>query len=493
MTIAIEVSAYRLSTGLAETLRFADAGFTTKPDDAPANAYFEPCLREPPRLSRTLFDQATTYGASRASVGEILLANADGRLDALLFDYAFDGRPFRVMAGELGAAVSSWPVVMSGTLDDVRSTGNEISLAVRDRLAVLGLPLPRAKFAGDNVLPDGLEGTKDDLKDQYKPRVYGTVLNLSAKCVNTSKLVYQVSDQACTISAVYYNGVAQTIGADYASSADLLATAPAADEVRCWSGLCRLGSAPAGQVTVDVATAETRAGTLLQAVALDAGISSGDIVAADVTALNTANAAPVGVWVDGEASAQAVMDALANAIGAWYGFDRLNRLRMGRLTAPSGTATTIHADAIMALSVRSAGVPNWRAVVRYARNYTVQLQPAGAVSAARQAFLALDQRQTASERPAVQTAWPSSKEVIFDAALVAEADAAAEASRRADLYSVRRVLVDVEIPLRELGAIDLDSVVTLETSRYGLSGRLLRVIGLDAGVDRGTAKLTLWG
>ncbi|CAG2129111.1 hypothetical protein [Cupriavidus numazuensis] len=493
MTIAIEVSAYRLSTGLVETLRFADDGFTTKPSDTPPNAYFEPRLDEVPRLSRTLFDQATTYGASRSTAGEILLDNVDGGLDLLLTDYAFDGRAFVVRVGDRAAAVSTWPVVMSGVLDDVRCDGGELSLVVRDRLAVLGKVLPRSKYAGNNVLPDGLEGTKDDLKDGYKPRVYGSVLNVLAKCVNTSKLVYQVSDQACAVSAVYDNGVALALGADYTSSADLLANAPAASTVRRWGGLFRLGSTPAGQVTADAATAETRTGALLQAVALDAGIPSGDIVAADVTALNAANAAPVGVWVDGEASGQSVMDALANAIGAWYGFDRLNRLRMGRLTAPSGTPTTLYADSDMALSVRSAGVPIWRAVVRYARNYTVQDQPAGSVSAARRAFLAQDQRQAASERTAVQTAWPSSDEVSFDAALVAEADATAEASRRADLYSVRRMLVDIEIPRTELGALDLGSVVTIQTTRYGLSGRLLCVIGLDAGADRGTAKLTLWG
>jgi len=493
MTIAIEVSAYRLSTGLVEVLRFSDAGFTTSPADVPANAYYEPRLIEPPRLSRVLFDQATTYGASRATKGDILLTNADGALDVLLTDYAFDGRAFVVRSGDLGAPVSTWPVVLSGVLDDVHCDGPELTLVVRDRLAVLAKALPRPKYVGNNVLPDGLEGTKDDLKDQYKPRVYGSVLNVSAKCVNTSKLIYQVSDQACTVSAVYDNGVGLTLGADYTSSADLLATAPAAGTVRRWAGLFRLGSAPAGQVTADAATAETRAGALLQAVALDAGIPSGDIVAADVAALNAANAAPVGVWVDGDTRTQAVMDGLANAIGAWYGFDRLNQLRMGRLTAPSGTPTVIYADAEMSLSVRSAGVPSWRAVVRFARNYTIQSQPAGSVSAARRAFLVLDMRQTASERPAVQAAWPSSDAVSFDAALVAEADAAAEASRRADLYSVRRMLADIEIPLAELGAMDLDGVVTVETSRYGLSGRLLRVIGLDTGVDRGTAKLTLWG
>ncbi|KDP84712.1 hypothetical protein CF70_018005 [Cupriavidus sp. SK-3] len=495
MTIAIEVSAWRISAAAVEVLRFASAGFTTQPTDTPANAYFEGRLQEQPRLSRTLFDRATTYGASRASAGKIRLLNTDGGLDNLVADYAFDGRPFTVKVGQPGTPVSGWATVMSGLLDDVSADDGAMSLQVRDRLAFLGRPLARPKYAGSNMLPDGVEGTKDDLKDQYKPRVYGGVFNVPAKAVNTSKLVYQVSDQACTVTVVYDNGVAWVRGADYASQADLLATAPAAGTFRCWLGLFRLGSMPIGQVTADAGTAEQRAGALLKQLALDGEIPAGDIVDADVTALNAANSAPVGVWVDGEANTQTVMDELANAIGAWYGFDRLNRLRMGRLTAPTGVPVAQWSvDAVTSLVLRSAGVPNWRAVVRFGRNYTVQAQPAGSVAQARKAFLAQEYRQTAVEVVAVKTAWPSSEAVTFDAALVAEADAAAEATRRSALYSVRRILVDVEVPLSELGdQVDLGVVVALDHPRYGLAGRLLRVIGLDAGVDSDTVKLTLWG
>lgn len=495
MTIAIEVSAWRISAAAVEVLRFSSAGFTTRPTDTPGNAYFEGCLLEQPRLSRTLFDRATTYGASRASAGKIRLNNTGGGLDSLVADYAFDGRPFTVKVGQAGTPVSGWATVMSGLLDDVSADDGAMSLQVRDRLAFLGRPLARPKYAGSNVLPDGVEGTKDDLKDQYKPRVYGAVLNVPAKAVNTSRLVYQVSDQACTVSAVYDNGVALARGADYASQAELLATAPAAGAFRCWLGLFRLGSTPAGQVTADAATAEQRAGALLKQLALDAEIVAGDIQDADVAALNAANAAPVGVWVDGEVSAQAVMDELANAIGAWYGFDRFNRLRMGRLTAPSGVPVARWSpNSVTNLVLRSAGVPSWRAVVRFGRNYTVQAQPAGSVAQARKAFLAQEYRQTAVEVAAVKTAWPSSEEITFDSALLVEADAAAEAARRSALYSVRRVLVEAEIPLSELGdLVDLGVVVALDHPRYGLAGRLLRVIGLDAGVDSDTVKLTLWG
>lgn len=494
MTIAIEVTAWRISTAAVEVLRFASEGFTTRPTDKPPNAWYEGRLVEQPRLARTLFDRATTYGASRASVGQIRLNNADGVLDVLATDYAFDGRAFAVKVGQRGTPVAGWSVVMSGVLDDVRGDAGSIVLMVRDRLAWLEKPLTRPKYAGNNVLPDGVEGTKDDLKDQYKPRVYGAVLNVPAKMVNTSKLVYQVSDQACTVSAVYDNGVALARGADYASQADMLATAPAANSVRCWSGLFRLGTKAIGQVTADAATAELRVGGLLQQLALDAGIPAGDIVGADVAALNAANSAPVGVWIDGEATAQAAMDELANSIGAWYGFDRLNRFRMGRLSAPAGAPVARWpVDACSAPVLRSAGVPDWRAVVHYGRNHTLQAQPAGSVTDARKAFLLQEYRQTAVEVASVKNAWPSSNEVAFYTALVAEADAVAEAARRSALYSARRVLVDVEVPLSELGSVDLDAVVVLDVSRFSLAGRPLRVIGLDAGVANDAAKLTLWG
>lgn len=492
MTIAIEIKAWRLSLGREEVLRFADDGFTSRPSDTPANAFFEPRVAAPPRLARVMFDRAATYGATRATPGEIVLDNADGALDLLMADYAFDGRPFSVRVGALGSAVAAWPVVLCGLLDDVKADGGEIRLVVRDRLAALAKTFERPKYAGSNVLPDGLEGTKDDLKDQYKPRVYGGVLNVSAKCVNTSKLIYQVSDQACTVSAAYDNGVTLTRGADYVSQADLLATAPAAGAVRCWSGYFRLGSPPAGQVTADAATPERRVAQLLQALALDAGVPAADILASDVAALGAANPAPAGFWVDGDVTPQAVMDLLAGSVGAWYGFDRLNRLRMGRLLAPAGTPTVIPWDASMAIAVRSGGVPSWRCVVSYARNWTAQAQPAGSVGEARKAFLAQEFRKAAAER-AVRTAWPSSEEVTFETCLLNEADAVAEAGRLADLYSVRRMQVDLDLPLAELGALDLDAVVRVDAPRYGLATRLMRVIGLDAGADRDTAKLTLWG
>ncbi|MES2073874.1 MAG: hypothetical protein V4488_26205 [Pseudomonadota bacterium] len=494
MTVAVTIAAYRLSTGMVESLTYADDGFTTSPSDTPANTYFEPRLSEAPRLARTLFDRAATYGASKSSPGEISLVNEDGALDVLLTDYAVGGRLFEVRSGIIGTPFSTWTVVMTGTMDDFKAPEGHISIVLHDRMADLAKKLVRPKYAGDNVLPLGVEGTKDDLKGQYKPRVYGGVLNVSAKRVNTSKLIFQVSDLNTPVSAVYDNGVNLTRGADYVSLDDMVNNAPAAGGFRVWQGYFRLGSSPVGVVTADVSAAETRAASLMQAVAMDAGIPLGDINVTDVAALNAANSAACGVWADAETTGQELMDQLAAGVGAWYIFDRNNKLRMGRVIAPAGTPiATWGEDAFNNLAIQEAGIPAWHAILQYGRNYSVTQQPAGSATEARKAWLAQEYRQAEKTDTSIQTAWPAAQELTFVTQLINEADAIVECNRQLVLYGARRLTLNVEIPLTELGAADLGSIVALQTNRYNLYGKPLLVIGLDTGADYGIAKLTLWG
>jgi hypothetical protein len=492
MIIALEADAYHLSSGQVVTLYFSEAGFTTRPDDTPPNVYFEPVIKTAPTLDRLLFDGAATFGATKVTLGNVLLVNQDGHLDALATDYAFSGRRFVVRMGELGVPYANWSVVMTGTLSDIAVQDAGLSVVIADRLADLTIA-NRPKYLGDNALPAGIEGTKDSLKDQLKPRVYGLVFNVSPKCVNTSKQIYQASDAACFIQAVYDSGVALARSGDYASTDDMQANAPAAGQYRCFAGLFRLGASPATTVTCDAQGAVIRAADVMVAIARDAGVPDGDIVMADVAALNAVNGAVVGVWADDDATPQTLLDEVAGSIGAWYGFDRFSRLRMGRLDAPAGAPVAVWGrDTQMALTMRSAGVPAWSVAVNYARNYTTQTDVAG--SAARTtAWLALAFRTATSENPAIKVPWPHADDLSFDTGLVNEPDAVAESQRRLALYGVRRMTLDVDIPVTELGTVDLGAVVALDTPRFGLRGRLLRVIGINTGFAHGRAALVLWG
>ncbi|WP_250501975.1 hypothetical protein [Caballeronia sp. AZ7_KS35] len=493
MIIAMEADAYHLPSGTVKTLYFSEAGFTTRPDDMPPNVYFDPVIKTPPTLDRLLFDGAATSGATKVTVGNVLLVNEDGHLDALATDYAFSGRRFVVkMSDDVETPYAEWTVVMTGTLSDVSVQDSGVSIVIEDRLADLTIG-NRPKYLGNNVLPDGIEGTKDDLKDRVKPRVYGAVQNVSALCVNTSKLIYQVSDAACTVSAAYDNGVALTRATDYASVADMLATAPAAGSIRCFAGYFRLGAAPVGTVTCDASSSAVRAADILLAIAHDAAVPDADLSLTDAAALNATNGATVGVWADSDATPQELMDLVAGSIGAWYGFDRLSRLRMGRLEAPAGSPrATWGQETQMALSIRYAGVPAWSVTINYARNYTVQTDVAG--SAARTAaWLALEYRSSVQDDATIKVPWPHADELSFDTGLSSESDAVAESQRRLALYGTRRLTLDVDIPVSELGAVDLGDVVALDTPRFGLQGKLLRVIGINSGFAHGRAALVLWG
>lgn len=512
MACVIEIDAYTLPSGPVTTLRYSSGrGFTTRPTDTPGNVFIKPRLSQPLIARRDLFDRATTYGATGSNPGELRLINADGGLDSLLIGYAIAGRGLRAWIGTEGDPYpATWTQVLSGTVESVSAAGNEVVIKLADRLAELDKPVLPAAYLGDNALPAGLEGVAGDLKGQRKPRVLGQVFNISPPCVNTSRLIYQVSDQACSVSAVYDRGVALTAGAAYATRADLQATAPAAGQYRVYSGsegaYLRLGSSPAGTLTCDAATSETRAAALAQSVLSGFGISP--VSSADVAALNAANGAAVGMWVQGDTPVREVLDRLLGSIGAWYGFDRAGALRMARLEVPGGAPVAAIRDVttleLLGTADSDKGHPAWRVRLGYAVNGTPQSDselggdktsasdPVGGL--ARRAWLAEATRTATAENAGIKTAWPLAPELEFETCLAGEPAASVEAARRLALYT-GRTLFQVRVPMSAaLAAIEPGNCVTLQRARWGLSaGKLLRVIGVQVNFELNELTLRLWG
>ncbi|HZH25762.1 MAG TPA: hypothetical protein VEY95_01150 [Azospirillaceae bacterium] len=503
-------------TGLV-THRWSSGRGYAAPD---APGYYEPRILQPANLRRTAFGEGTTTGAVEAGFGEMVLANIDGGLDALV-DHGFDGRALRILIGDEDAPYSAFTVLFQGTIEQPAFTLNEVSFRLRDRLFEFDQPAQATKFAGTDNGATGLEGGTD-LKGRPKPRVYGTVRNVAPPYANTSLLVLQINDGAVfDVPAVYDNGVALTKGADYADQAAMLATAPTAGQYRVWKagGMFRLGSSPAGVVTADVvqgATAADRtAAQILRALATGpGGIPAADVVAADVAALDVANSAELGIWIDDEVTVLETMEQVSNAVGAWFGFDRLGRLRMRRLSAPSGTpAATLQrlwsgevADAQPADIVEleriptrdeGRGVPAYRVRLGYQRNWTVQTNGiAGSVTPARREFLAAEYRRVTATDTAVQTKHRLAKELAFESLLDTEAAAQAEAARRLALYGVRRdrLRARVKFDAGLAATVDLGSVVRVRLPRFGYgAGKLFEVIGIEYDAARDVADLELWG
>lgn len=496
----IEIRGYDPVSATEKTLRFSDAGYATRPTDTPANEWYASRLQKPAFMQRSCFSQGTTSGKSSTGFGLVDLVNNDGGLDSVI-DYGFDGRVIMQLTVEDGAAYSTAVVDITGTMEQPQYTTKLMSMKIRDRQAELDIKIQSTLYAGSNSLPAGLEGVSGDLKKKPKPITYGVVYNVSPPCVNTSRLIYQVNDGAIsTVDAVYDKGAALSKGSDYTSQSDMETNSPGASNFRVWpgGGYFRLGTSPVGTVTADVtqgaAASNRTVAQICKSIAIDrGGIAPGDITTADITALDTADSSVVGIYIDSETNISNVLDTLCATCGAWWGFDKLGKFRIQRLEAPSGTPEAVYDDInIKKIEYTTdAPIPAWQVNLNYKKFYTVQSSDiAGSVTDARRAELALDFRSVSTEDTSVKTKHKLSKPLDFETLYTVEADASTEATRRLNLYKVRRDIVKITVE----GSIkDLGAVVQVKINRFGYdAGKLFRIIGrADTGPDK--ADLTLWG
>jgi hypothetical protein len=496
-------------------LRFSSRAYASGPADFPPDEYFEARITQPANLTRSIFENARTFGRAQVGYGELILANSDGGLDYLI-DYAYSGRYITIRQGDLqtDGSVTNWQTLIVTTMDQAIFSWDTVTIRLRDNLQALAMPLQGNRYGGTNVLPAGLDGTEDDLEGKTKPLVWGRCFNFAPPCVNTTRLIYQLHDGLLsTVDQVYDRGVSLTAGAAYASQADMETTAPAAGQFRAWlnaaGSYVRLGSTPTGLVTCNArqgaATADRTVGQLWEQVLLKAGVDPGDISAADITALDTAAPYQCGVYCgpETEMTALQVLDMLAASVGAWYSCDAVTgEWHIAQLVVPSGagigTITALEVISVDRLSTADpgAGVPAWKVRVRYRPAWAVQVDLGATVPTDRATFLAKHWRTKQDSDSAVLTAYTTSPELTFDTYLYTAADAAAEATRRLTLYKTRRDMLRVRVTVSSTMASQLDvgATIVLQLDRYGYdAGRPMLILGVRSDLRRNTYDLTLWG
>jgi hypothetical protein len=503
MIITVELTAAIDAAGTTKTFYLATDELNTLATDTPANEPFETRLKDAGSIGVHVFSDGRTGGKTTLETGEIVINNIDGKMDAW-HNYSFDGRPVIIRQGEPWAAYpAGFTTLLNGTAEALEGDNEKIIIRLRDQSYIFDKPLSQNTYGGTNALPAGLDGTADDLKGQRKPRIYGAVFNFSPPQVNTSQLIFQFNDGAgADLNAAYDRAVALTRGTDYTSQSDMETNSPNAGEYRVWpaGGYFRLGTKPTGQITVD-ATQGTAAGNrttaqILKQIALDAGLAAGSIHAADVSALDAANSAVVGIAIKDETVLEA-LDSVAASIGAYYYIDRLAKLRMGQLTAPGTPSASFYDYNIKKIERRPSkdiNIPAWRITIKHTHNETVQTTDlSGGVTDARRAWLAQSERTESDSDSDIKTQWLLAREIEFDGRLTSAADAATEATRRLNLYKVKRDIFDITVPLSDFNQSLIDTV-EIHYERHGLeSGVAFRVIGYTLNTIERNAILTLWG
>lgn len=485
------------SAGVQTVFRFGTGGYATRPTDTPPNTFFEPRIARVPEIVRSMYREGQTSGAGQIGFGVLELVNPDGALDGLL-EYGFDGWPCRIWCGEDSEPFSAFDLCLEGTAEQPVLDESRVLVHLRDASQALDVPVQDTRYAGDNVLPDGVEGVENDIKGQPKPVLFGRVLNMAPPCVNTAMLVYQVNDGPVESITAYDRRSPLVLAGDVPDVAALMAATGAAGEyTTCLAeGLFRLHGLPVGQITADVEQADETLADVITALASRAGVAVSSV---DAAALNAALPGSVGYLVDREITVAAALAEVTGGIGAYAVPDATGVLRMGLLTAPSGPAVAEIVESQL-LGIRrmvprdtDRGIPAREVVVSYGRCWhTMTRDQLAGISEADIALVGQQYRKSVATDATVLDQYPLASVIERTTILVEAADAQATAIRLQALYGVRRDMY--ELTIADAPALDLGDVIDLIHPRYGLAnGKLFRVLSIETQEQPDRLRLIVWG
>lgn len=479
------------------------AGYATEPSDVPANQPFRGVLQS---FSFARSIMQTDIGQFTTGTGSLTISNADAEYDFLPLSYAIDGRPITIRVGRPDRPYGETFPLAKLTASGWNHDTDLMSIDLEDFSYKLEVPMQPNTYGGTGGADGG-----SDLSGKRKPLAFGNALNVSPVLLVPSLLIYQAHDGALQgVDAVYDRGVPLTAGGDVASYAALAAASVTAGQfVTCLAaGLFKLGTSASGTVTADVrgdnsngyvtTTADIVRWALRNRTVL---VDPDDLHVASFDAVNTAQPAPIAYYLgpDDNLTVAAFIQAVMGGIGGWGGHRLDGTFDVRIFTAPSGSpsASFTRADMVggdikkepLPASYRP---PRWRWRVPYARCWTTQTDLAGAVTAARKAFVAESYRLAEANSATIKLDHPFAQDRDpVQAYFANEADAAAEAARLIDLFKTTRAIYRMPLPRRALRR-DIGDVIEVTHPRFDLAfGRLMTVVEWKADMNFAAAGIDI--
>ncbi len=515
--------------GQVVTRYLSNWGFVSAPDDDPPNRPYEDRIVSVPDFVTRLPEALS--GASRPSWGEIDVAVEDM---SWLRD-AWDGRAIRLYLGDPSWAKADFRPILTGVLADIGAAeGGVVTLKLRDKQWMLNRPLQErligmpqrigatqeyrvadGEIEGIDAVYDNngsvpftanlAEGTFTAERtvvgapwaivrglaytaNMPLPLCFGECINIAPVQVSKALQKYQVHDGPIeAILNVYDNGAPVTFTADLEAGTFVLA------------------NAEYGRITADVRGAKvggvwlnTVPEIVRHIVATRSGCGAEDIDEVSFAALDAPE--KVGLYVAGDRNLQDVVDDLTASVGAWYGFDRDGRLRLGRLNHPADDAgspvLSLLPDDLIDDGVRvlRRELPLAAVKIGYAKNWSVQGENelAGLVrmDPARVARLRLEYLVALARDEARKEKHPLAETPELRGTLLLEADAAQEeAARRLALHDRVRTIYSVETHVSGVTA-NLGSRVRVESRRFGVFEGI--AVGYQESATRRSSILEIW-
>lgn len=547
----VEITPVIDGAGTTQTFLFCGEAWATGPTDVPAETAVQPYLKNAGTLKRELFSGARVTGAIKPGFGNIVLANPapvedeEGPFDSWLA-YGLSGAKVTVRWGVIGDAYpSQWTDVYVAYVQAAYIDFSQVTLRLRDRLQLLDAPMVTATFDGSG----GLEGSGSVPKPkQAVIRDAGFLPPILVDVVKQIYFVQSSGDGGMRAAGgglwdVFEGGVPITRSTDYASSAELLSTAPASGECRFWFGTdsvwmagwkngpvyLRLGTPPVGDIRVypsgfpnddDFARwGEPHGSFDLATLALRAGVDRDSVL--------TSNVAIRMALVDDDRPFLDVMSGACLQSQGWFGFDRLDRFRDGYLCDPEDDGVYYGIDWAGAGMGAAPTAQPTTSLMTFTRDNAKDLRrepvngmesPVWKVSVnARQTWACPVNSGATDEMRDYLTRdpWWATFQGVSDTCLVAHPGAIAETveipyadfpnvfSRRLHLeryfvlFGGRRDVFTFTAPMTdETLALELHDVVTLQFPRLGLSaGKKYRIVSitLDCSTAVPSIRFGVWG
>ena len=466
------------------TLRFSDTGFSD------GLYYYIPRIKNLGYVTISPNDGGVFSIFNSSSIGEISVINVDNSLD-YLEDYAVDGRKCNI-------GIYGQTPYFYGTVERMVWSRELITFRLKSLTEAFSQTHPENKYLGNNVLPLGVEGLVDDIKGNIKPKSYGTCKQISPVLVNTSKLIYQVSENTDTsIVAVYEAGspITPTVGAEYSSISDMETNAPAAGYWRSYKGYFRFGGSTLRTITVDTTSTIKLAGDVMEQIVVEKGYTMDSVSKSLMNAVGE-----IGIHKPDSSSTSSLLDRIAKSCGAcWYFIEEV------LYATPIALATTyawklypynISKFERIAVGGGSNGLPITKFTLECDEVITTQTDLAGAVSTTDKARLAEKFRKATSDFPAVLTRHPLAEKIeIVEGCLRTITSAQVVTNRLGNIFKNKLSIINVTANFTTLPNILrlFDGIMVYYDGMGFEGGKIMTITSYSIDVKKKQVELNLIG
>jgi hypothetical protein len=487
-------------------LRASDLGYRSLPTDEPGVIVYPALLETAFEIDRRVGLDPGTASDATATFGSVRLNNLARLYDDFTLTRNSDTRLLRVQVGQkrfdrtrgiyVDPSYSDLGTLFAGYAMPWRLSEEQLEIPLRDATYLADRPIQASLYTGA-----GGAGGGPELTGKPIPMVRGgtpdvPVKNVPLVTVDAVNLIYQWTDAAGTVAALYEGGAAVF---NYAGDvADLWSGTPPAPgyyRTNNANGRLQMGSKPVNTLTADVTGAFPVAGVKTTAASIAQYVLS-ETMAQPTSMIDLVSFAAVDVsypYAAGfyvgpvETRALDVLNLLAASVGG-----RLIPARNGALqlflvqqipfgAVPEAVLSTANVISVTPQPLsRNLDPPPSLWKVGYGLNNTVQtagLNPT--VPVARMSEIANSYQYSTWSDPTINTVYPSSNKPPPVATLLLQPfDAQAVANELGALWRDRPGCYAVEIPMDIAVTLDIGSIVKLTWPLGNLStGQLGQIVG----------------